>query len=175
MAAIVIVTISYGSSRLFHDRVNAIIYEYSASNPATPASAYSSVGLRLEFYRNSLQIIRDHPLTGVGTGGFRQAYADQVRGTGRLAASNPHNEYLLIAVQVGVAGVLLLLYLFYVQWRDAPRLASPLETHLARGLVLAIAIGCMFNSFLLDHTEGLLYAWLTGLLYGGLQSRTVSA
>jgi hypothetical protein len=41
-------------------------------------------------------------------------------------------------------------------------------------LVLTIAVGSLFNSLLLDHTEGLLYAWLTGLLYGGLQSRSDS-
>jgi O-antigen ligase len=37
--------------------------------------------------------------------------------------------------------------------------------------VLTMAIGCLFNSLLLDHTEGLLYAWLTGVLYAGLQSK----
>jgi hypothetical protein len=37
--------------------------------------------------------------------------------------------------------------------------------------MLTIAVGCLFNSLLLDHTEGLLYAWLTGLLFAGLQSR----
>jgi hypothetical protein len=31
-----------------------------------------------------------------------------------------------------------------------------------------MVIGCMLNSLLLDHTEGLFYAWLTGVLYGGL-------
>jgi len=45
-----------------------------------------------------------------------------------------------------------------------------MEAHLARGLVLMIAAGCLFNSLLLDHTEGLLYAWLTGLLFAGLKS-----
>jgi hypothetical protein len=58
---------------------------------------------------------------------------------------------------------------FCVQWRNAPRLASPLEATLARGLVLTIGIGCMFNALLVDHTEGLLYAWLTALLYAGLR------
>jgi len=37
--------------------------------------------------------------------------------------------------------------------------------------VLTIAVGCLFNSLLLDHTEGLLYAWLTSVLYAGLQSQ----
>jgi len=46
----------------------------------------------------------------------------------------------------------------------------PLESELARGLVLVMVIGCMLNSLLLDHTEGLFYAWLTGVLYGGLKS-----
>ena len=38
----------------------------------------------------------------------------------------------------------------------------------ARGLVLAMASGCLFNSFLLDHTEGLAFAWMSALLFGGL-------
>jgi uncharacterized membrane protein YccC len=68
-------------------------------------------------------------------------------------------------VRVGLA---LLLHVFYQQWRLAPRLPAPMETNLARGMVIAIAMGCLFNSLLLDHTEGLLFAWLTGLLFGGL-------
>ena len=31
-------------------------------------------------------------------------------------------------------------------------------------------IGCLFNSLLIDHTEGLLFAWATGLLFAGLPS-----
>jgi O-antigen ligase len=143
--------------------------------PGAAAAYTDAVGLRMEFYRNSLAIVRDHPLAGVGTGGFPQAYAQRARGTGMVPTHNPHNEYLLIAVQTGVIGLLLLLNLFWQQWRLAPRLAAPLETHVARGLVLTIAAGCLFNSMLLDHTEGLLFAWLTGLLYAGLQSKRHSS
>ena len=100
-----------------------------------------------------------------------KAYADQTNGTGLEPSVNPHNEYLLIGVQTGLVGLVLLLHLFWQHWRLAPRLATPLETHLARGLLLTIAVGCLFNSLLLDHTEGLLFAWMTGLLYGGLQVR----
>ena len=134
------------------------------------ADLQSSIGARLDFYRNSLAILREHPVAGVGTGGFPKAYAEQVRGTDAYLARNPHNEYLLTAIQVGIAGVFALLYLFWTQWRMAPRLPTPLDCQLARGLVLMMAAGCLFNSLLLDHTEGLLYAWLTGLLFAGLQS-----
>ena len=134
------------------------------------ARAHTSNQQRLDFYRASLAIIREHPLIGVGTGGFARAYADKTRGTDAFQTHNPHNEYLHIAVQLGLAGLAALLYLFWQQWRESARLASPLECHVARGLVLAIAAGCLFNSLLLDHTEGLLYAWLTGMLFGGLKS-----
>jgi O-antigen ligase len=126
---------------------------------------------RLEMYHTSLEIIREHPLVGIGTGSFPKAYAE--RGGANLLPDlrNPHNEYLLFTVQLGLPGLIALLCLFWLHWRHAPRLATPLECHLARGLVVAIATGCLFNSLLLDHTEGLLYAWLTGTLFAGLQSR----
>jgi hypothetical protein len=31
--------------------------------------------------------------------------------------------------------------------------------------VLTFVIGCLFNSLLIDHTEGLLFAWLSGLVF----------
>jgi O-antigen ligase len=152
----------------FRDRVSTIIKQTQEWKPDRPAK--DSAGFRLEFYRNTLAIIADHPIIGVGTGSFPKAYADKVRGTGKTETRNPHNEFLLIMVQLGIAGLAALLWLFWLQWRLAARLASPLECHLARGLVLTMIIGCMLNSMLLDHTEGLLYAWLTGLLYAGLKS-----
>jgi len=64
-----------------------------------------------------------------------------------------------------------LLALFAVQWRLASRLATRMDTDLARALVITMAVGCLFNSFLLDHTESLFYAWLTGLLYANQRRR----
>ncbi|MGH8698598.1 MAG: hypothetical protein ACREVS_19080, partial [Burkholderiales bacterium] len=60
---------------------------------------------------------------------------------------------------------------FWIPWRLAPRLPLPHEQVLARGVVLTIAVGCVFNSLLLDHTEGLFFAWGLGVLFGGLAPR----
>ncbi len=151
----------------FQDRVVTIQRELQDWRPTE--SARTSTGLRLEFYQNSLAIVARHPLTGVGTGGFAAAYTQQVQGTGKVETRNPHNEFLHIATQVGVLGAIVLVALFATQWRLASRIPSPLDSGLARGLVLTMVIGCMLNSLLLDHTEGLFYAWLTGVLYGGLE------
>lgn len=150
-------------------RVATLTGEIRNWNPET-AARQSSAGFRLEFYSNTLRIIADHPVAGVGTGGFPEAYAEQVRGTAMVATRNPHNEYLHIAAQIGLIGLAAMLALFAVQWHSAKRLPTRLESDLARGLVMTIAAGCLFNSFLLDHAEGLFFAWLSGLLYAGLKS-----
>jgi len=152
----------------FHERVSKIVGELEAWRIDQPAQ--SSPALRLEFYRTTLSIIADHPVTGVGTGGFADAYAEKVKGTARTPTQNPHNEFLLMWAQLGIAGLAALVWLFWRQWRLAARLPTRLEQELAYGLVITMVIGCMLNSLLLDHTEGLFYAWLTGVLYGGLKS-----
>jgi O-antigen ligase len=158
VATVVVLGLAPADSRL-----NQVLEHWKAWQAGQ--ASQTSTGQRLDYYQHSLEIIRGHPLAGVGTGGFAKAYASQVAGTDLIPTVNPHNEYLLIAVQVGLLGLTGLLYLFYRQWQVAGRLAQPLYRDLARGLVLTFVVGCLFNSLLLDHTEGLLFAWFTGLLF----------
>ena len=151
------------------DRIGRIAGEAMSYEPGRAATGENSTGVRLEFYRNTLPIIAGQPLTGVGTGGFARAYAQQVEGTAMAPAANPHNEFLGIMVQLGAAGMILFLLLWWTQWRVARELDTPLARGLMQGLVLAMVLGCAVNSLLLDHTEGLFYAWLSGVLLSGLQ------
>lgn len=160
----------YGGSPGFRERVDTVVAD--SGNWQSRWSSRESVTVRQEWYRESLGIVLDHPVLGAGTGSFPRAYADAVAGRNLAPTQNPHNEYLLIAVQTGLVGLALLLHLFWRHLALARRLASPLETHLAHGLLITIAVGCLFNSLLLDHAEGLLYAWLTGVLFAGLQSQS---
>lgn len=130
----------------------------------TPGAAdKTSVGQRMEYALTTSRIIRDHPLGGVGTGGFAAAYREASRSS--LVTSNPHNDYLMIGAQVGLAGIALLVALYALLWRDASKLGSRFERDLLRGLVLTMAAGGLFNSLLLDHAEGLWFAWMTALAY----------
>lgn len=168
VALAVVGSVYFTPSSTLHQRTRTTIAEiqdWRAGKPSRPLG-----NMRLEAWSNSLEIVRKHPLIGVGTGGFAVAYAKQVEGTSMMAVRQPENQYLLTAVQLGGVGLATLLALFAVQWRFASRLATRSDTDLARGLVITMAVGCMFNSFLLDHTEALFYAWLSGLLFGGLQS-----
>lgn len=153
----------------FQQRITLIKQEIALWQSGSPAAADTSTGQRLEYYKNTLAITKDHPVIGVGTGGFPKAYALQVKDTGKQETHNPHNEFLNITVQIGITGLLVLMAMFWTQWRIAGQLATPMEQSLARALVLTLVTGCLVNSLLLDHAEGLFYAWMSGLLYGGLE------
>jgi O-antigen ligase len=163
---------AYATSGIFHQRIDAAAQEFSEWERGKPSA--SSVGERLEYYMNSIKIIRAHPLAGTGTGSFPAEYARAVEGRNMMATVNPHNEYLMIAVQLGVIGLASLIYLFSRQWQTAGRLEQPLHRDLARGVVITFAAGCVFNSLLVDHTEGLLFAWLTALAFAVPMKPTAS-
>lgn len=157
----------YTSSRL-HDRVILMHTEYQEwKNEQSDRN--SSIGQRLNYYLNTLHVVKHKPVFGVGTGGFPAAFAQQIQGTGALQTRNPHNEYLMITAQTGLIGLALLLYLFYTQWRYAPFLNTPFEQDAARGLVLAYMANCAFNSALMDHSDGLFFAFMTSVLFAGLK------
>ena len=111
----------------------------------------------------------ERPVLGSGTGSFPKEYARLKQGQGILTV-NPHNEYLLLGVQLGALGVLLFAALLAVQWRLAARVPSELIP-IAHGMVLAFALGSLFNSFLLDFTEGHFYAYFSAVLYSALGAR----
>jgi O-antigen ligase len=153
-------------SQTFNQRVRLLVTETQRWDPSKATS--TSVGTRLQFYRTTLEIIRRHPLIGVGTGGFPKVYAGTVVGTELNLARNPHNQYLLTTAELGIIGLAVLLFFFYCHARAGSRLPDAEDRLLARGLLVLMLIGSLFNSLLLDHAEGVFFTWLTGLLLAGL-------
>ncbi len=107
----------YKLSPTFHKRVNMVGEEVSSftDNPNT------SIGLRLLFWKNSLEIIKNNPVFGVGTGDFGREYAkiNSISSPGMVATDNPHNQYVLVLCQFGLLGLVSLLAIFYEQLRQA--------------------------------------------------------
>jgi O-antigen ligase len=167
---LLLVSVAFLPSSSLHQRFARGFAEFSEWQPGTPSSKTSSVGLRMEFYKNTLEIIRENPIWGVGTGDFANAYAAQIKNTGMMPTENPHNEYLMITVQLGVIGLGFFLLLFFKQWHLSISIPDAFEKAAARGLVLTIMGASMVSSTLIDHTEGLFYFWMSALLYASLNS-----
>jgi O-antigen ligase len=171
VAAVAVVVFAFSAayhvSNSFHTRASKAIATVLHWDPQT-----ADVGIRerVEFYQNTVRLIEDHPIFGVGTGGYVQAYAVYAKQAGLPGAFHPHNQYMMIMAQVGIVGLCLLLWLFVQQWRLSSFGGDVIYEVLARGLIVVMVLGCLFNDLLLDHTEKLLYCWLSGLLYSGSEA-----
>ena len=128
----------------------------------------TSAGIRLEMYKNTLSLIKQSPFIGYGTGALRYEYNKLANTQDTLLKDvpNPHNQYLLTFFELGMVGLAALIFMFYRFWQHSNVIARS-DTYAGiylKGVVLTIAIGSMFNSLLLDATEGKFYCVLTGLL-----------
>ncbi|MGC2457632.1 MAG: O-antigen ligase family protein [Gallionellaceae bacterium] len=166
-ATMAVILMTYHFSARFQDRIALAVKEVKKWDAQKPADINDSMGLRMEFYYQTFQIIAAHPLFGVGTGGFAKAYSDRAAPRGMHEVQNPHNEYLLIMAQLGIIGLLLLLFLFHRMWKGATLIKSEFHRNAARGLMLSTALVSLFNSPLLDHTEGLFFAFMSALFFAG--------
>ena len=174
LAALLVVlagsAVVYQASAPLRMRVDLALSEYRQWDRQVPARIESSVGLRLEFIDVSLSLVRERPWLGYGVGSFPWAYREKVAGSGRVATANPHNEMLLLAVQGGLPAVALFLFLMTRLLACATRLPTTRERLLAAALTIWLFIGGLPNALLIDHTESLVFAVLSAVLFAGATS-----
>jgi O-antigen ligase len=125
----------------------------------------TSEGLRLSFWKHTIELISQHPFIGTGTGSFTKAY-QQFAGFTPLT-TNPHSEYLLFGVQFGAAGIIFLLVWFTYLAFLTTRIDSNMK-FIAQIILASYIIGCMFNSWLHDSVHSYSFVLLLGLLYAKL-------
>jgi O-antigen ligase len=136
-----------------------------------PANEPTSIDLRFEFWRKSIGFFAEAPLVGHGTGSIRRLFEQAAVGQTGAAAEvtgNPHNQTLNVAIQWGMAGVVVL----YAMWL--------LHLALFRGegwvnwlgflVVVQNFISALFNSHLFDFLEGWIYVLGVGVA-GGMALR----
>ncbi|MDH5668422.1 MAG: O-antigen ligase family protein [Nitrospira sp.] len=155
-----LLVMSFSLSPVFQKRVEKTVTEIQQSKVDVVAPEASSVGLRLEWYKNTARLVTTHPLVGVGTGSFAEAYREMVTEPNAVKPAHPHNQYLLTASDLGIGGVGVLLGVFGWLWWWFRSECGHLYSQLGQGVVITMAVGCVFNSFLIDHTEGLFFAWM---------------
>ncbi len=127
----------------------------------------TSQGIRLEFYRKSAELIAQRPWTGYGTGSvLTETEILAARGqteVARISTINLHNEFLMWVVQLGGAGLVVILLFFGIMLRASFGQSIPIGI-LIRGQWVVFAAGCLFNSYLLDFAEGYAMVLTAGIL-----------
>lgn len=135
----------------------------------------TSIGIRLEFWKKSLQFFAEAPVIGHGTGSTRGLFERVATGDTYSATSqvigNPHNQTLAVAVQWGTAGIILL----YAMWLVHLRLfrGDDLVSWIGLLVVVQNIFTSLFNSHLFDFHEGWMYVLGVGIA-GGMVLRAGS-
>ncbi|WLE96704.1 MAG: O-antigen ligase family protein [Candidatus Electrothrix communis] len=154
--------LGYLYSPTFQQRVNTAQQEIKdfKKNPDT------SVGMRLLFFQNSLEIIRHHPWLGVGTGDFPSAYAEvnRKRSPASIATDNPHNQYVLVSAMLGLTGILFFLLIFIIMFVQAKLLPDDYR-RIRIALPLFFLVIMLAESYLTVYQTAFFFVVMTAALY----------
>jgi O-antigen ligase len=173
MAVLLIAAVSVGTlSTKLQMRVAEVVAD---SQVALTTETIASSGLRIGFWRTTLDIVKHNPVLGTGMGTWADEYRKYVLSTPntpKIATSggNPHQEYLLIASQLGLIGLAL-----FVSWLvrcviNSKRLAKN-ERLAAQSLLVAFIVGCFFNATLFDSATGHFFCIGLGILFAGYRDQ----
>ncbi len=173
---LVMVAFAMFVSPMFRDRVVAVATESQAYREGDRSP--TSSGLRLNYWYRTAQAIGQSPLIGYGAGSWPYEFT---RLDGKPAtARNPHQEFLMWGIQLGLAGIALLALFFVAVIRDCRRFPEPVRTA-TQSFVVVLFVACLFNSILFDALIGdyfcvvlgiLLTLGLTSTNYSGLRAET---
>lgn len=149
------------------DLLQKEVSEFSIEKGAHVVEGTSS-GIRLHLWHRALQSIGQHPLLGSGVGSWnaefnRLEHIQNPKHGDIPSVGNPHQEYLMWGVQLGVPGILLFLGLMICVIVDSLKMPSA-ESRAIQSVVCALAVACLFNSTLFDALIGDFFCILLGLL-----------
>ena len=148
LAPMLAVVLMFQLSTTFRERMTQVGSEVAMHRQGSAQE--TSSGARLEYWRASLHAITEQPLLGHGAGSWNQAYR-RLKGPQVSSlydtASDPHQLFLLWAVEGGLLGLALLCAVLATLWRYGSRLAAA-DGHALQAMVLALVISGLFNSMI---------------------------
>jgi O-antigen ligase len=128
---------------------------------------------RMLLWRDTLQLIRRYPLFGCGIGGYESAVAEFQTAAPLTSANAAHNDYLQLAAELGVAGILapaafalaiLAKALVVISHRFDPQVRN-LGVACAGSLV-AILVHSLTDFNLYSVANGFALSWISGIVAG---------
>lgn len=167
----------FASSTKVRDRLTQVGHEvqsYSAKGVSTTSS-----GVRLAFWHRALEMMKEKPVLGAGVGSWSTEYnrLERSQNPAHLdigGNGNPHQEYLLWGLQLGVPGVAFLFALMGAVLWDARRMEK-IYARATLSVLAGLAVACLFNSSLYDALIGDFFCVCLGLLLAAGLSKPADA
>jgi O-antigen ligase len=143
-------------------RIEQAIVEFQQSEKNANENVVTSIGQRVIFWKNTLQMVPEYFLVGAGTGSFKAVYAKQVSDKSGLEGAitqDPHNQYLKILIEQGILGLVIFVAILF---RSLFQKKFKEEHYMLGASVICIwmATSC-FNAHFSTFMEGtFIWGWL---------------
>lgn len=139
----------------------------NALNAYDDSSTISSLGIRVVFWNNGVELIKQRPILGTGADGIKFRYAELVEdqsGWRAQVTDDLHQQYLNIAVEFGLVGLLvfsgLLIACLLTDFRRQPLVF----------LGFALAASYLANGLANGHFNGFTEGRLIWIFWGAMMS-----
>jgi len=173
LAAVVVIALALGMYHLQPDvqqLVQASLQEYKDWASTGAAAPGSRSGTRLVYYSQALEAISQRPWFGYGLGGVEDAMALKGPESRFFANDNPHNQYLLFGLQIGLVGLSVYVAYFWLLIKLCLR-NSPVPL-LVWGFFVSFALANLFNSFHFDMSEAVFFAIAVAVFFALADEQT---
>jgi O-antigen ligase len=133
------------------------------------ANAASSSGLRLQYWKSSLQSYAESPILGHGAGSWNSEFLNQLAKhpnptvEPNHSSHNPHQLFLLWAVEGGTIGLLCLIFTLIYVVKNSSYLPRQ-DTWSLYALLLSLLVSSMFNSTIYGIGNGDFFCVGIGIL-----------
>jgi len=167
---IAVFSIAFYSSQTFNNRISQIFdnYDNYYVEPAT------SIGLRMSFSINTINLFLENPILGIGTGDFPEEYvlenrkyikANNFKYHESLFTVNPHNMYLYVLSLFGMFGGIVFLYFFYTLFKTASNVKNKSIKNAGFATIAFFLLINLGDTYLLGHFTTFLFIVFSSFLF----------
>ena len=164
MAIVLLFGAAYYFSPIFKNRINVATDDFSSYTKGE--SNTTSVGLRLNWYQTSAEILLQNPsrlIFGYGSGSYRTVskdyYAqlqDKNPNFEYQSFPNPHNQYILLLFENGILGLCWLFAFLYIVWHYGKSLPYLWRCTIWVTLI-GMTVNMLFNAALMDFSPSIVF------------------
>lgn len=137
--------------------------EESLSRLLGTVNADNPTSGRAQFWATTLEMIRHHPLLGIGLGAFGAVYTRYDPTNGAWRVEQAHNDYLQVLADGGVVGAML--GLFFIVWLFRLALARAVSGDKFRRAIALGALGGCFAALVHSMFDFTLHTTSNALLF----------
>jgi O-antigen ligase len=167
-----ILLIAVFSSQTMQDRIKHGITEI---NSYETSDKLTSIGVRAVYAENSVELIKEHPFIGYGTGSFEKVYTEHVISKysdwRADPTSDPHNQYLYVLIENGMLGLTVFFCFIIISIRQG-LLHGPYGI-IGACVLIAWTVSSFFNSHFKTFYEGHILSLFLGAMLSPIPNKKV--